>query len=102
MFSSKRIIILLYHFDCCQCLDVSLSSWSAKELNFNKEFQEFETAIMFSVDTQRQGFHTILRNIASQYKKAIRQCDHGATRWPLNGQIGKTPDNAPLDIQHFH
>ena len=31
MFSSKRI---LYHFDSCQCLYISLSSWSAKELMF--------------------------------------------------------------------
>ena len=48
MFSSKRII---YHFDHCQCLYISLSVWSAKELNFNKEFQEFETEFMFLVDS---------------------------------------------------
>ena len=56
---------------------------------------------MFLVDSQYQGFHTILQIIASQYKKAIRQGDHGATIWSSNGQFVKTPDNAPLDIQHF-
>ena len=39
---------------------ISLSGWSAQELNFNKEFQEFETAFMFLVDSQCQGFHTNL------------------------------------------
>ena len=85
-----------------KCLYVSLSGWSAKEVNFNKEFHEFETAFMFSGDTQRQGFHTNIKMITSQYKKAIRQGDHGATMLLWTGQIGKTPDNAPLDIQHFH
>ena len=69
-----------------------------QELNFNKEFQEFETAFMFLVDSQRQ----CLCRISSQYKKAIRQGDHGAATWSQNGQIGKTPDNGLLDIQHFH
>ena len=96
MFSSERI---LYHFDHCQCLYISLSGWSAQELNFNKEY---ESAFMFSGDSQQQGFHRILQIIASQYKKTIRQCDHRATTLLCNGQIGKTPDNAPLDIQHFH
>ena len=62
MFSSKRI---LYQFDrvfnvyTSLSLSLSLSGWSAKELNFNKEFQEFETAFMFLVDSQCQGFHSI-------------------------------------------
>ena len=54
-------------------MSIHLSSgWLAQELNFNKEFQEFETAFTFSGDSQCQGFHTILQIIASQYKKAIR------------------------------
>ena len=56
MFSSKRIID---HFDSCQCLYISLSSWSAKEHNFNKKLQEFLTAFMLLVDCQHQGFHRI-------------------------------------------
>ena len=95
MFSSKRII---YHFDSCQYLYISLCGWLAQEINFNKELQEFETVIMFLIDSQRQG----LCRISSQYKKAIRQGVHGVTRCPQNGQIGRTPDNVPLDIQHFH
>ena len=55
MFSSKRII---YHFDCCQCLYISLSGWLAEELNFNKEYDKFVTAFMFLVDSQCQGFRS--------------------------------------------
>ena len=47
----------MYHFDHCQCLYVSLSSWLAEELNFNKEFLEFETVFMFLVDSKHKGCH---------------------------------------------
>ena len=51
MFSSKRIIGV-YHFDRVVNVYMShLSGWSTQELNFNKEFQEFETAFMFLVDS---------------------------------------------------
>ena len=36
--------------------------------------------------------------ITSQYKKAIRQCDHGATNWPLNGQIGNVGTGPPVGV----
>ena len=68
MFPSKRII---YHFDSCQCLYVSLSGWSTKELNFNKEFQEFVTVFMFLVDSQWQGLCRISSHITTQLSQIV-------------------------------